>query len=329
MMHTMMLALVRRHGRVVVLTALLCALALGMAGFGGSAQAPLPPASPLNVGQVTNLRASATGQAPGTVKLTWNAAANAQVYFVVYLKSSEAMAGNYDSVRMKAFTGTEGVIGGLPSGAPYHFIATGMRWNWPAYGATWGSWSAWSSARPSAGSVATDRAALVAFYHATDGPNWTNKTNWLSAMSLNQWHGVTTDGSGRVTSLDINRNQLRGEIPAQLGHLVELQRLELIGNQLSGGLPAELGSLSNLASLDLAHNQLNGEIPADLGNLSRLVLLNLLNNQMSGNIPTELGNLTNLDAIELGGNQLTWCVPTTLQNVPRNDFVRLGLPFCE
>jgi hypothetical protein len=30
------------------------------------------------------------------------------------------------------------------------------------------------------GSVATDRAALVALYHATDGPNWDVNANWLS-----------------------------------------------------------------------------------------------------------------------------------------------------
>ena len=31
---------------------------------------------------------------------------------------------------------------------------------------------------------ATDRAALVALYDATEGPNWTNNTNWLSRKSI-------------------------------------------------------------------------------------------------------------------------------------------------
>ena len=30
------------------------------------------------------------------------------------------------------------------------------------------------------GSAETDRAALVAFYHATGGPEWTNKRLWLN-----------------------------------------------------------------------------------------------------------------------------------------------------
>ena len=29
-------------------------------------------------------------------------------------------------------------------------------------------------------SPASDREALIAFYHATDGPNWADNTNWLS-----------------------------------------------------------------------------------------------------------------------------------------------------
>ena len=44
-----------------------------------------------------------------------------------------------------------------------------------------------------------DRAALVALYNATDGPNWTNNHNWLSEAPIGEWYGVTTDDDGRVT----------------------------------------------------------------------------------------------------------------------------------
>ena len=47
----------------------------------------------------------------------------------------------------------------------------------------------------------TDREALIALYNATGGPNWSNNTNWLSDAPLDQWHGVTTDGTGRVARL--------------------------------------------------------------------------------------------------------------------------------
>ena len=44
-----------------------------------------------------------------------------------------------------------------------------------------------------------DRAALVALYNATGGANWTNNDGWLTNAPIGQWHGVTTDDSGRVT----------------------------------------------------------------------------------------------------------------------------------
>ena len=42
-------------------------------------------------------------------------------------------------------------------------------------------------------SVESDRAVLVALYNATDGPNWTDNTNWLSNEPLSEWHGVSQD----------------------------------------------------------------------------------------------------------------------------------------
>ena len=84
---------------------------------------------------------------------------------------------------------------------------------------------------------AADRAVLVRLYNATDGPNWWYNTNWLSNRPMGSWDGVTTDDEGRVN------------------------RLNLEGNQLSGQIPTQIGSLSNLTWVNLAHSQLNGEIP--------------------------------------------------------------------
>ena len=54
----------------------------------------------------------------------------------------------------------------------------------------------------------TDREALVALYHATDGPNWRNNTNWLSDAPLDEWHRVSTDSAGSVIGLGLGRNRL-------------------------------------------------------------------------------------------------------------------------
>ncbi|MDE2992810.1 MAG: hypothetical protein OXU67_02910 [Chloroflexota bacterium] len=121
-----------------------------------------------------------------------------------------------------------------------------------------------------------DRAALVALYNATDGPNWRDNANWLSDAPVCGWHGVFIDASGRVTHLD------------------------LVNDGLSGPLPAELGSLANLVKLDLAHNRLSGEIPAELGNLANLEELGLAGNQLTGCIPRGLLSVNDHDLNELG-----------------------------
>ena len=63
----------------------------------------------------------------------------------------------------------------------------------------------------------SDRAALIAFYNAADGPNWWKNDNWLSSAPIGEWYGVTTGDTGRVTKLELSYNQLSGEIPAELG----------------------------------------------------------------------------------------------------------------
>ena len=163
-----------------------------------------------------------------------------------------------------------------------------------------------------AGNAATDRAALVALYNATDGANWRRKANWQSEAPIGEWYGVTTDSDGRVTHLALYSNQLTGEIPAELGDLSNLEVLTPYSNQLTGEIPAELGGLTNLESLDLAANQLTGEIPAELGGLTNLVRLDLAANQLTGEIPAELGGLTNLVRLDLAANQLTGEIPAEL-----------------
>ncbi len=137
----------QRWFRLVCLFALFCALAATFVGFGGTAQSSA--IEPTSVGRATNLVASTAGQDDGTVRLTWTAAPDAQVHFVVYLKTSDLVALNVGQARMAPFAGTEGVITGLEGGTEYSFIVTGMRWNWVRdYGAVWGTWSNWRTATP-------------------------------------------------------------------------------------------------------------------------------------------------------------------------------------
>ena len=176
-----------------------------------------------------------------------------------------------------------------------------------------------------------DRDALVALYNATDGPNWTNNTNWLSDEPLEEWYGVNVDAEGRVSRLHLgaittsglNGNGLSGSIPSAVGNLSNLQELVLLGNSFTGGIPPELGNLSNLRLLDLRFNVLSGSIPSSLGNLGSLRNLMLDNNQFSGSIPSSLGDLRNLTHLSLFYNDFTGSIPSSLGNL--RNLVRLYL----
>ena len=138
------------------------------------------------------------------------------------------------------------------------------------------------------GTVATDRAALVALYDATGGANWTNSTNWLSSEPLSSWSQVLTDTNGRVTLLSLASNGLSGAIPEELGDLTRLRILNLAENALSGEIPSSLGNLASLERLALNKNGLSGAIPSSLGDLTRLEILWLDSNGLSGAIhPTQ------------------------------------------
>jgi len=193
---------------------------------------------------------------------------------------------------------------------------------------------------------ASERAALVALYNATDGANWTNKTNWLSALPEDQWFGVSAP-AGYVTRINLPNNNLNGTIPPEISQLTRLNTLTLSGNKLTGSLPIQLYSLSNvseirlannlfsgsilpqinqltfLTTFDLSTNNLNGTIPNEISQLSNLQRLILSNNQLTGTIPPDIGELTNLTNLELQNNRLTGSIPTTIGQLTKLSLLSL------
>ncbi len=173
--------------------------------------------------------------------------------------------------------------------------------------------------------VATDRAALVALYNATDGANWNRNANWLTDETLDNWQGVSTNSDGRVNGLSISSNNMNGALPSELGNLSEMDVLMIASSSLSGSLPSSLGNLSKMRLLILSGNNLSGSIPAQLGNLDALLYLGLERNSLSGSVPSELGNMDNLQYLLLSGNSLTGCIPAALSGVTTDAH---GLPYC-
>lgn len=182
--------------------------------------------------------------------------------------------------------------------------------------------------------LGSDRDILMAFYNATGGDNWTRKDNWGSDRPLHEWYGVTTETieplskagepMERVVEIKIGENNLVGTLPAEMGGLTFLRRLQIYDNpDLTGEIPVEWFNLTELRVLQLSNNQLSGKIPAELGKLKKLESLNLYGNKFSGEIPAELWSLVKIFDLNLGGNELTGTLPAEVGNLTDLTFLNL------
>ncbi len=166
---------------------------------------------------------------------------------------------------------------------------------------------------------------LYDLYNSTDGPNWTDNTNWLSAEPVDDWYGIIVE-EGHVIEIYLYNNGLSGPLPDGFANLVYLENLGFIANNLTGSIPSDFGSLQNLIRLNLAGNDLTGSIPPELGNLTALEHLELNSNYyLSGEIPPELGNLSNLEFLHLVSIHLTGEIPSELGNLTNLRSLRLDV----
>lgn len=135
-----------------------------------------------------------------------------------------------------------------------------------------------------------EREALIELYKATDGDHWADNTNWCSDKPLNEWYGIGCDyTTGRVTSIMLSTNKLKGTLPESLENLSWLEYLMIRDNpNLTGNIPQALGKLMNLWFIGLDYNNLTGPVPGNLFMLPRLGQIHLHENQLSGTIPETL-----------------------------------------
>ena len=64
--------------------------------------------------------------------------------------------------------------------------------------------------------------------------------------------------------IDIPYSSISGEIPSEIGALINLEYLNLSSNDLTGEIPDEIGNLVNLEYLILSGNELTGSIPLEI-----------------------------------------------------------------
>ena len=200
-------------------------------------------------------------------------------------------------------------------------------------------------------SPASDRAALIAIYNASDGANWA-KNNWDLNADISTWNGVTVDAStGRVTALKItaagtitkewtlpeevgdlteitdlrlNQCKLTGPIPESIYDLPKLQKIFFQSDDLTGALSEKLGQLTELTDLYInGSTKLEGIIPTSIGNLTKLQNINIANTSIGGSIPQELSKCTALKNFMAFTNKLSGEIPDFWDNFPNLGVLQL------
>ncbi|MFK8161224.1 MAG: hypothetical protein AB8H12_02070 [Lewinella sp.] len=154
--------------------------------------------------------------------------------------------------------------------------------------------------------------ALLAFYTAAGGANWTNNSGWAAGAAGTDcapcsWYGVACGPAGRVTEVVLEANNLEGALSLAIADLPELLHLNLNGNNLSGPLP-DLSTLTNMDTLRLGANDFTGVFPASILGLTEMTWLALSGNQLAGPLP-DLNSLDKLRRIYLHENDFTGPLP--------------------
>ena len=158
--------------------------------------------------------------------------------------------------------------------------------------------------------LSTERSALMDFFDAMNGLNWTQRGQWSRSgqNDLCNWFGVTCNGQN-VVNVTLRANGLRGNnvsFPASFVNLTKLQHLDLSSNAIQGTLPEVIANITNLINLRLGTNQFMGPLPPSYGNLGNLQLVALEQNRLTGTLPDEWGRgMRALAVIQLSNNQLT------------------------
>jgi len=175
-----------------------------------------------------------------------------------------------------------------------------------------------------------DRQALIEFYKTTGGDGWTNTTEENHSWLINNpdskvcdWYGVTVSADYKILNIELPNNNVRGEIPAVLEVLDDLEVLDLAKNNVIGEIPTSLGNMPNLQVLNLRENVLVGALTEAIGNLTRLELLDLGENRLTSVIPLTIGDLQNLKYVDLSVNKLQGTIPDGLWSLIQLEIVKL------
>uniref|UniRef100_A0ACD6AGT0 Uncharacterized protein n=1 Tax=Avena sativa TaxID=4498 RepID=A0ACD6AGT0_AVESA len=109
--------------------------------------------------------------------------------------------------------------------------------------------------------------------------------------------------------LDLSHNKLSGQIPQEIGILINLGTMDISNNQLSGEIPSILGECVHLESLHMEGNNFHGRIPQSFIDLRGIAVMDLSQNNLSGEIPDFFASFSSMKLLNLSFNNLEGPVP--------------------
>ncbi|KAH0683671.1 hypothetical protein KY290_022294 [Solanum tuberosum] len=128
-----------------------------------------------------------------------------------------------------------------------------------------------------------------------------------------------------LETLNLQRCNLSGPIPSELGNLNKLNdlTLHLHTNKLSGSIPKELAYLDNLRVLTMTQNQLSGHLPDQLCQGGKLENFTVASNKLTGPIPRSLSNCSSFKWVRFNNNSFIGNLSEAFGIYPELQFIDL------
>ena len=146
----------------------------------------------------------------------------------------------------------------------------------------------------------------------------------LSSMKLS---GEMPNELGLLVNLEIlmlQNNFLKGSFPESFWNLKKLRLLNLSSNHLTGSIPHQINELVSLEELWLSRNQFSGNLPYQIYLLSNLTHLNISENYIEGNLDESISRLSKLEYLNLWDNELSGSIPPDVGSLSKLEFLSLG-----
>jgi len=116
-----------------------------------------------------------------------------------------------------------------------------------------------------------------------------------------------------------------GSIPTEIGHLSQLQVLQMGYNSLSGPIPSKVFNISTLEILSLELNSLSGMLPSNFGfGLPNLQRLEISGNRFVGKIPNSISNASNLLQVDFSDNEFSGIMTNSFGDLRFLNFLRIS-----